>query len=353
MMIVTVRHIVDFLQRWAPADLKLSYDNVGLQAGNSTDKVKGVLTTLDVTEAVIDEAIEKKANLIVAHHPIIFPTIPALTEETETGRLIVKLIRNGINLFVAHTNLDSVKGGVSFVLAETLGLNNTRFLSNGEGKVQRVEAQVSSDKKEELSQFIQENKEFIFSSLITESNLEIIGIQLVIDAVFQSKCRSFLQEISATQIFISLVDGKNPNYGFGVLGEFPESGLSKDEFFDRVTTNLGIQTFRFSGDSQNIKTVAVCGGAGSSLIKKAQQAQADAYITSDIKYHDYFINQPNFMLLDIGHFETERFIAKTLHEQIQAAFPEIQVQTSQVFTNPMQTFVHQNFINQQIKPNTL
>ncbi len=351
-MNVTVRHIVDFLQRWAPADLKLSYDNVGLQAGNSNDFVTGVLTTLDVTDSVIDEAIENNANLIIAHHPVIFPSINSITDATASGRLLIKLIKNSINLFVSHTNLDSVKGGVSFVLAETLGLKETQFLSDGEGKLSRIEAKILETQVENLNNFVSNNSEWVFSYHSSNQKNGFASIQIVFDAAFQSKCVSNLTVLNVEQLFISKVQGSNPNYGFGVIGLLQENGLSMKEFFAQISEKLGLETFRFSGKAKNIKTVAVCGGSGSSFIKKAIKAKADAYITADIKYHDYFMDKNDFLLVDIGHYETERFIAQTLQEKIKSAFPELSVLVSKVETNPMQTFVHQNLVKQQNKPKT-
>ena len=349
-MNVTVRHIVDFLQRWAPADLKLSYDNVGLQAGNSNDFVKGVITTLDVTDSVIDEAIENNANLIIAHHPVIFPSINSITDSTTGGRLLIKLIKNSINLFVSHTNLDSVKGGVSFVLADTLGLKETKFLSDGEGKLSRIEAEIPEAQVVNLGKFVSNNTEWVFSHHISNQKNGFVSIQIVLDSAFQSQCVSYLNELNAERLFISKVQGSNPNYGFGVLGKLPNSGLSEQEFFTEISEKLGISSFRYSGSAKNIKTVAVCGGSGSSLIKNALKAKADAYITADIKYHDYFIDKNDFLLVDIGHYETERFIAQTLQEKVQSAFPELSVLVSKVETNPMKTFVHQNLFKQQNKP---
>ena len=349
-MNVTVRHIVDFLQRWAPADLKLSYDNVGLQAGNSYDLVKGVITTLDVTDSVIDEAIEKNANLIIAHHPVIFPSINSITDSSETGRLLIKLIKNSINLFVSHTNLDSVKGGVSFVLADTLGLKQTQFLSDGEGKLSRIEAEIPETQLDAFSKFVSTNSEWVFSHHISNPKNGLVSIQIVLDAAFQSQCVSYLTEIQSKSLFLSKVQGTNPNYGFGVLGTLPENGLTQQAFFTQISEKLGINSFRYSGSAKNIKTVAVCGGSGSFLIKNAIKAKVDAYITADIKYHDYFIDKNGFLLVDIGHYETERFIAQTLQEKVQGAFPELMVVASKVDTNPMQTFVHQNLFKQQNKP---
>lgn len=217
-MIVTVRHITDFLDYWASPSIKLSYDNVGLQAGDANTILTGVLTTLDVTEAVIDEAIAKKTNLIVAHHPLIFPTISSLTASHPVGKLLIKLIKNDIALYVSHTNLDSVKDGVSFVLAEKFGLEKCEFLAKGEGKLVRFEGSYHASKKQKMDEFLRANASFIVQSTAAKNEYDY-QFSIVSDAVYQQQLEKNLQLLSSVPVLKSLVDAVNTHYGLGAVGE--------------------------------------------------------------------------------------------------------------------------------------
>lgn len=333
-MRLTVRHITDFLDYWASPSIKFSYDNIGLQAGDAKAEVSAILTTLDLTDAVIDEAIENNVNLIVAHHPLIFPTISSVTTSNPIGNLLIKLIKNDIHFYVSHTNLDSVKYGVSFVLAEKLGLNQVEFLATSEQKLVRFEGVLKQNEEKLFDAFLLKNSESI--SFVAKDAAQF---SLVADGVKQALIESELHQIIENPILKSKVDGLNERYGLGAVGNFDsKDGFTKEEFQTLVCEKLGITTFRFTGTRNQIKRVAVCGGSGSSLIKNAIKAKADAYITADIKYHDYFISNSDLLVLDIGHFETERFIAQTIQQKLALEFPLIPVLESQINTNPMQVF---------------
>lgn len=333
-MRLTVRHITAFLDYWAPPSIKFSYDNVGLQAGDANSEVSAILTTLDLTDAVIDEAIENNVNLIVAHHPLIFPTISSVTTSTAIGKLLIKLIKNDIHFYVSHTNLDSIKDGVSFVLAEKLGLQNIEFLSQTEQTLVRFEGVLNHSEEFPFDSFVQTHRESI--SFVAKDSAHF---SLVVDSVKQAQIESELHKIIANPFLKTKVDGSNERYGAGAVGNFDsKNGLTKKEFQTLVCEKLGIESFRFTGTRDQIKRVAVCGGSGSSLIKNAIKAKADAFITADIKYHDYFISNSDLLVLDIGHFETERFIAQTLQQKLALEFPEIPVLESGINTNPMQVF---------------
>jgi dinuclear metal center YbgI/SA1388 family protein len=256
-MITTVNHILDVLLRWAPQHLKADYDNVGLLVGDPQQAVNGVLTCLDITEAVVNEALQSNCNLIVAHHPLIFRKMSAVRTDDPTGRLVTDLVRNNISVIALHTNLDSAIDGVSYVLAEQLGLTDLQFLE-------------------------------------TERT-----------------------------------DG-----GYGVIGNLPQS-LSTPAFLDLCAKSLHTPIVRYSGNPSDIDRVAVCGGAGSFLIEAAISRGAQAFVTADLKYHDFFTHTSNFLLCDAGHYETEMPVSTRLKTYLDSHFPDLNIQVTECITNPV------------------
>lgn len=339
-MMITVRHITEFLEHRALPSLKLSYDNVGLQTGSFDAAVNGILTTLDVTDALVNEAIEKKTNLIVAHHPLIFPHIAAINSDSEKGRLLIKLIKNDINLFVSHTNLDSIRGGVSFVLAEKLGLQSLDFLVPAESFLQELSIKFPIEAKPIVSKSLQAYSQAIhYQCGYTVNKTEFL--QLIVQESIVRDMIKTLRQLSGLELIQQQTTIKNPEFGFGAIGELPISKpFNSESFLIYVSEQLGVPCFRFSGSRKQIKRVAVCGGSGSNLLKYAISQKADAYITADIKYHDYFVPNSDLLFLDIGHFETEHFIAESLQRLLMQSFPQVPIFKTEINTNPMQMFVY-------------
>ncbi len=253
----TVSHIIRFLDSWAPERTQLEYDNSGLLAGSARSPVSGILTCLDVTHVVLDEALATGADLIVAHHPLIFRKLSRLDPDDPTGALLYRIVREGLALYAAHTNLDAARGGVSHVLAETLGLGDLAFLSP-----------------------------------------------------------------------------ESDSHGFGMVGRYEEP-LSEAAFLARVAEALGAAGIRTAGKAGRIGRVAVCGGAGAGLIGAARAAGADAYVTADLKYHDFFLATDGFLLVDAGHYETEAPVIERLRRELQTAFPDTRVRATSQPTNPI------------------
>jgi dinuclear metal center YbgI/SA1388 family protein len=237
----------------------MEYDNSGLLVGSPRQQVTGVLTCLDVTQEVVDEALSHQLNMIVAHHPIIFQKLARINPDDATGNILYTLIRNNILIYAAHTNLDAAMNGVSYVLAETLGLSDLSFLAP-----------------------------------------------------------------------------ESETTGFGVVGTLSEP-MSADAFHAHVASSLGAKHIRSSGSAQHISRVAVCGGSGAGLIGAAKAAGAQAYVTADIKYHDFFHGTEEFFLVDAGHYETEFPAVDRMRERLSGAFPELPVRATSCVTNPLQT----------------
>lgn len=342
-MSTRIRQISTFLNQWAPPKVKMDYDNVGLLVGDPNAPVTSILTCLDVTDSVVAEAIETGSELIVAHHPLIFSKIGSINPTDEQGRIIYKLIKNDIGLLVAHTNLDAALDGVSFVLANMLGLDNLKFLDKNYSisrKIRLITSHKDSEavlkllnyhSAEEAHYFDVNSREDglkCFEAIIDQHNVSVLKKALNNEGMLKEGSFQVIDLASTSQ-----------NFGMGVIGEYPEKGIGKNEFLHLVSKALNVKAIRFSGDVDRIKSVAVCGGAGVFLKKKAIAAGAQAFVTADIKYHDYFTEADNFLLVDVGHYESEFPVAEALKNELSEAFEELEVSVTRTVTNPMQVYV--------------
>lgn len=341
-MKTTVRHITSFMQQWAPPGVKMDYDNVGLLVGDQNHPVERVLICLDVTEAVVREAIEKKCQLIVSHHPLIFQPIRTITTDQEQGRILFELIRNDIALFSAHTNLDAALDGVSFVLANSLGLDNLRFLKHthtGSKKFTLTTRLEDADAVLKLLNYYSAEEAHFFPVSSRKDGYRCF--EAVIDAHNLDELQLALErEGVLKQGSIHVVDMASPsnNFGMGVIGTYPEEGITKKEFLHLVCKALDVPAIRYAGRADRIRSVAVCGGAGSSLRSAAMSAGADAFVTADIRYHDYFSESDSFMLLDVGHYESEFPVVEAIRKELSEGFEQIDVMATDVVTNPVRIY---------------
>ena len=335
-MSITTRHISDFIDGWAPNTTKLDYDNTGLLIGSPKRPVSRVLTCLDLTHHVADEAISGGYELIVAHHPTIFPKINRINASDATGSLIYKLIQNGIDVIAAHTNLDAARNGVSFELAKTLGLEKTRFLDNSYQTQKMVILRIPGRIFDRVDAFL--NSHQTDTSWTKEEN-NIRAARFNFDTHFFRGFESGLTELlDGAPYSLDVLPNENPSsqLGFGAIGELPVP-LSAHDFIRHVAKKLQTRGLRYSGNADTVSKVAVCGGSGSSLIRKAFASGAQAYVTADIKYHDFFV-QDGCLLVDAGHYETEMPIIQKLSQEISKAFPSITADPTSVNTNPMYGF---------------
>ncbi len=332
-MTVLTRHISDFLEHWAPNATKMDYDNTGLLVGNYDQQIENVLTCLDVTPAVIDEAIQKNVQLIVAHHPLIFPKIKRIISSDPVGAMLQKLIQHDISIIASHTNLDAARSGVSKVLCDTLGLDNCSFLDDSYKTMRRMMLHIPSAMREDVEPVIDTfTLDESWTTSEDNSSMVCFNIDKHHAAELKKKLSLALDGAPYSLDEVSL-EGSSPLFGFGMIGYF-EKPLSRDAFLQHVRTQLNAPALRWAGGSKEINKVAVCGGSGSSLINKAISSGADAFVTADIKYHDFFVPD-NFLLVDAGHYETEAPIIHTLKKRLQEAFPNTGVFATEINTNPM------------------
>jgi dinuclear metal center YbgI/SA1388 family protein len=342
-MNIQVQHISTFLDQWAPPEIKLDYDNVGLLIGQSDQPVTNILSCLDVTPAVVDEAIDKGCELIVAHHPLIFNGMKRIDPSSEKGKIIYTLIKNDIAVIAAHTNLDAALDGVSFALAKKLKLQNLMFLDKSypiSRKIVLTTARAESDDVLKLLNYYSAEEAHVhavegrkgqqktYEAIIDEHNLDGLEKELKKNGL-----------LDRGKVQVMKVASPTNNAGMGVVGFYRDQGLLQQDFLNLVADRLNADALRFSGSAEYVKKVAVCGGAGVSLAGKAIAEGAQALVTADIKYHDYFTDADNFLLIDTGHYESEVPIVKTLQKELSEAFEELQVFGTETITNPMNIFI--------------
>ncbi len=365
-----ISEIIHSIENLAPLPLQESYDNAGLLAGDPALDCSGVMCALDLTEEVIDETIVAGGNLIVTHHPIIFKSLKSLSNSTYTGRCLLKAVKNDIAIYAVHTNYDNVIKGVNLALAQKLGLlqASLKILSPVAGKLARLFTYVPHAHADGVRQALfdagagqigqysecsfsttgtgsfkpsEETRPFIGSpggnrELVEEQKIEVIFPVWLQNKVLAALRKSHPYEEIAYEII--LTQNEYQDAGSGMIGELPEP-LAETDFLRHVKNALGISMIRHSPLLHKpIKSVAFCGGAGSFLLKNAIGRGADAYLTGDLKYHDFFDPDGKILLLDIGHYESEIPAVAHLANYLRLKFPTFAVLQTKVDTNPVNYF---------------
>lgn len=360
---ISVSDIVSLLENWAPPALQESYDNSGLILGNDRMEVSGILVTLDCTEEVVHEAIAKKCNLIVAHHPIIFSGLKRITGKTYVERAVIAAIQNNIALYAIHTNLDNVFSGVNHEIAQRIGLKSTRILQSKKNQLMKLITYVPGAHLDKVSTALFESgaghignySECSFSQEGTgtfkpdENTSPFIGEKGVRHSEQEMKLEmiipSYLQHLAIAalieahpyeEVAYDVIPLENTwsQTGSGMLGEL-ENDMPINDFLQHLKITFNLNSIRYTKGRDTVKTVAVCGGAGSFLIRSALQAGADAFVTADVKYHEFFDCENRMIIADIGHYESEFFTKGLIRERILEKFPTFAVLLSEIHTNPI------------------
>ncbi len=332
---MTCKEVIKYLEDWAPKEIAWQNDNVGIQVGHTSSKIKNIMLSLEITSNVLKQAIQKKCNLIITHHPLIFHPIKKLNLSNDSNsKLIETLIKNEITLFSAHTNLDLTKHGVSFQLAKKLGLKNISFLKNLKSNQYKISVFVPETYVEKVAGSIfsagggvigeYSNCSFQLSGEGTFKGSSLsnpsIGSKGKLEKVKEIKLEVLVNEWKLNKVLASLrsshpyeepaydiypLENYNLNYGVGAIGIL-EKEVSTSDFISFVSRKLHAKNLRYVyGDKQKVKTIAVCGGSGSDLINDALAKDADVFVTADIKYHTFHSAQNKILLIDAGHYETE------------------------------------------------
>jgi dinuclear metal center YbgI/SA1388 family protein len=359
-----IREIINALEQFASLSYQESYDNAGLLTGNPDWTCTGSIVALDATEEVVQEALSKGCNLVIAHHPIVFSGLKKITGKNYVEKAVITAIKNDIALYAIHTNLDNVKNGVNGKIAEILGLTNLSILRPGMGMLKKLYSFVPVDHLDKVRNAlftagageIGNYNECSFQTPGTgtykpgegtnpfagkpgqrheekEARLEVIFPAPLEPIVLKALVESHPYE----EVAYDIIQLTNPfsQVGSGLIGELP-SGMEELEMLKRLKELFKIPVIRHSPLlNKSVKKVAVCGGAGSFLISSALQLKADMYITGDVKYHEFFDANGALLLADIGHFESEQYTIDLLYDILAKKFPTFAVFKTGVLTNPV------------------
>jgi dinuclear metal center YbgI/SA1388 family protein len=359
-----IKDITNYIEELAPLNYAEDFDNVGLLVGNYNTNITGVLVTLDTLEETVNEAIAKKCNLIVSFHPIIFSGLKKLNGNSYVERVVLKAIKNDIAIYATHTALDNSKNGVSAKICEVLGLKNTRILIPKTGIIKKLTTYAPIINADAL-------KTALFSAGAgnignydkcsftvlgdgtfrgNEDSNPVIGkkgtlhtekeakISVIYDSKNETAILKALQENHPyEEIAYEIVTTENvhQDIGMGMIGEL-SSEMEEKEFLFFLKKIMKTDCVRHSAlINKKIKKVAVLGGAGSFAISNAKKAGADAYVSADFKYHEFFTAENSILLADIGHYESEQFTKNLLVDYLTKKFSSFAVILSEKSTNPI------------------
>ena len=359
-----VKDIIALLEELSPLSYSEDFDNTGLLLGDANAKVSGILVTLDTLETVVDEAIEKKCNLIVSFHPIIFSGLKKITGNTYVERVVQKAIKHDIAIFSNHTALDNSWNGVNAMICEKLGLKNRNVLIPQHETIKKLITFVPSKDAEKVRNALfaagggsignYENCSFNIegkgSFKGNEDSKPVKGkkgeIHFEEETQIGITFAKHLQNNILTALFeahpyeevayeITTLENSNQHLGMGMIGEF-EKAMDEKEFLKFLKKMMKTDCIRHSALLQkSIKRVAVLGGSGSFAIEAAKKTGADAFISADFKYHDFFKAENTILLADIGHYESEQYTKELLHSFLKKKITNFAVLLSQTNTNPI------------------
>ena len=360
--------LIAALEAIAPPALQASYDNSGLLVGDPNTPVKGVLVTLDCLEATVEEAVETGCNVIVAHHPIIFSGLKRLTGKTYIERTVIAAIRQQVAIYAIHTNLDSVlREGVSGRLAQLLGLSELSVLQPLPGSLRKLAVYVPEDHTDEVAEAMfaagagrignYDQASFrtrgtgTFRPLsganpavglvgvderVLEDKLEVVVPQVLAKAVLSAAREAHPYEEMAYDLYS--IESHHPDFGIGAIGMLP-GPMRYGEWLEYLCDALELDGLRVTDAiGEPIQRVAVCGGSGASLIASAKQKGAQAYVTADVKYHEFFDAEESLVICDIGHYESERHTIELLYEMISRQFDTFAARMTTRETNPVRLY---------------
>lgn len=363
-----IKDIISLLENIAPPQLQESYDNAGLIIGDAGWECSGILVSLDAIEEVIKEAVDKKCNLVIAHHPIIFSGLKKINGKNYTERAIITAIKYDIAIYAIHTNLDNVIKGVNGKMADMLGLVNRQILSPKKSLLKKLIVFVPVAAVESVrSAIFQAGGGYIgnysecsfnsqgegtfkageganpFSGTIGERKTEA---EVKVEVIFQSwlekgLIKSMLGAHPYEEVAYDIIPLENEltNIGSGLIGELAEP-MPATDFLAHIKKTFGLTAIRHTPlTGKIVQKVALCGGAGSFLIKTAIASGAEFYITADVKYHEFFDAEGRVVIADIGHYESEQYTTNLLFDILKEKYPTFAVLKTEINTNPVNYFI--------------
>ncbi len=359
-----IKDITRILEDFAPLSYQESYDNAGLIIGNKNDEVNGILITLDVTEELLDEAIELGYNFVLAHHPIAMGGLKRFNGNNYNERIIIKAIKNDIAIYAGHTNVDSVMQGVNGKICEKIGLKDCKILAPKKGELLKLVTFVPEDQVEKVRSAIFEAGaghigNYDSCSYNTQGEGTFRGndqtnpyvgeqgklhtekenrIETIVPAHIKGKViAALLQAHPYEEVAYDLytLDNSFDQVGSGMYGTL-DSPEDEIKFLQRIKETFNVGCIKYTDIlNKPIKKVAVCGGAGSFLLGRAKGVGADIFISGDFKYHQFADAENQIIIADIGHFESEQFTKEVFFELLTKKIPNFAIRLSKVNTNPI------------------
>ncbi len=360
---IQIKDIINVLEAIAPPALQEDYDNAGLLTGNLQGECSGVLCCLDATEAVLEEALRRNCNLVVAHHPVIFRGLKRIIGNNYVERTIIKAIKNNIAVYAIHTNLDNVRDGVNGRVAEMLGLTGCQPLVPKKG-LKKLYTYVPLEQAEAVRKAVfaaggghignysecsfntngtgtfkgsADTHPFAGTPGIRHEEPEV-RIEIIFPAWQQRTVVKALMEAHPYEepaFDIINLENSYMQTGSGLTGLLPHV-VDEEGFLQQLKKVFGLKVVKHTALlGKPIQKVALCGGAGSFLLKDAIASKSDIYISSDFKYHEYFDADNQIVIADIGHYESEQFTINLLYDIIIEKFPNFAVLKTEINTNPV------------------
>lgn len=358
--------IKDF-EDFAPLGLQESYDNSGLIVGDKNNNISGVLLCIDIIPEVVDEAIQKKCNLIISHHPLIFGGLKKITGSNSQEKSVIKAIKNDIAIYCAHTNIDSVYNGVSRKICEKLQVKDCKVLVPKQNYLNKLITYVPNEHADKVRNAIFDAGgghigDYSCCSynitgfgsfkggddanpFVGEKNKIHFEKELRIEVVFPDHLsgvivKKMIEAHPYEEVAYDIIKLKNDydRAGLGMYGELAEE-VSEINFLDNLKKAFNLKVIKHSPLlNKSVKKVAVCGGSGSSFIPKAIANGADVYVTGDVKYHDYFMAENKILIIDIGHFESEQFTKDIFYDIISKKNTNFATLFSEIVSNPINVY---------------
>jgi dinuclear metal center YbgI/SA1388 family protein len=357
--------VLEYFEQLIPVDFQENYDNCGLQVGSGKSDLNKALISLDITEEILDEAINKNCNLIFTHHPLIFHGLKKISGANPEERIIERAIRNNITIYSAHTSLDNNFAGLNVFIGEKLKLQNIRILSPAENHLKKLVVFCPSDHAEKVRNALFESgggnignydccsfnlpgqgtfrandaaKPFVGKTNELHFEEEV-RVEIIFPFNIQSQLiRKLLQVHPYEEVAYDIykLDNAYNKVGAGVIGNLG-TPVKTPDFLAFIKKTFDIKCIRHSKIlKEEIETVAFCGGSGIFLLNQAIKSKADIFITADVKYHDFFTDK--ILLADIGHFESEQFSVELIASVLMKKFPTFAFLISETKSNPVNYF---------------
>ena len=360
----TIKDITNYLETIAPLAFQESYDNCGLIVGDPAMEVTGITICLDSTEEVILDAKKNGCNLVIAHHPIVFSGLKKLNGKKYIERTVISAIKNDVAIYAAHTNMDNIMGGVNQMIADKIGLKNVKILAPKQEILKKLVVFVPVEHAEKLRRSLFEAGAGTIGNYDQCSfNLEGTGtfrpgpeaspfegkigersevIEVRIEVIFEAqKEKSVISAMRSAHPYeevafdIYALSNEYQNVGSGIIGELPQS-MDEMSFLKHVKTTMKAGIVKYTAlTGKAVNRVAICGGSGSFLLNDALYADAQVFITSDYKYHQFFDAEGKIVIADIGHFESEQYTMDLFKSLILKKFLKFAVRLTEVKTNPV------------------